>query len=197
MLLPETDDPGDFIPHVGVVQVQVGHVVAELALVVPVRAGNLMLAFAPGEIVPADGRAVNPVPQGLAGLQEPGVQLAGVVDHQIQHHADAPLPAGGGQRVEVRHGAIRRVDGAVVHHVVLVIADGGMDGHQPDAAHAQRFDVVQTVDDALQVAPAVAVAVLEGRDKDFIRHAGGRLRRGFLPQGAAGEHRQREQQSAQ
>ena len=57
---------------------------------------------------------------------------------------------------------------AEVRGGVTVVAVGvAGDGHEPQAAHAQRLQVVQGLDQAAQVADAVAVAVLVAAHEDL------------------------------
>ena len=43
-----------------------------------------------------------------------------------------------------------------------------MNGHQPNSVDAKRLDVIQFLGDAVEVADAVAVGVVEGADEYFI-----------------------------
>ena len=125
-----------------------------------------------------------PLPQLLQirhGLPEPGVVGAGVVHHQIQYHPDAPLPAGCQQGLHVLHGAVVRIDGAVVRYIVLVVRGAGMHRHQPDAIHAQLLQIVQSLHNPTQVADAVSVGIPEGVDEDLIPGAEAVV--GAFPQG--------------
>ena len=196
--LPEGDDARKLLTHVLAVQVQVGHVIAEGALIVPVGVRDHIGAAALGEVVPGQVRAVRARAQRLTGGLEPGMLGGGVVDHQIQHHRDAPRLAGRHQLVEVLQRAELRRHSAVIQHIVVVIAGGGVDGRQPEAAHAQGFDVIQPADDALQITDAVPVGVREGAHEDLIGDAGGCGRSlTFLRQGAAAQQHQYGQQASQ
>src|SRR5690606_2153835 len=108
---------------------------------------------------------------------EPRVLVAAVVDHQVHDDLDAALVRLGQQVVEIGQRAVLGVDAAVVGDVVAVVAGRGVDRHQPDAADAQRLQVVEFRGDAVQVADAVAVGVDPAAHEDLVPHAGGgRLR---------------------
>ena len=80
----------------------------------------------------------------LAALDEPGVLVRGVVDHQVHHNADAPLMGLGQQGVEVLHGAKPGVDGPVVGDVVAVVVIRRAEhGREPQRVDAERRKVVK------------------------------------------------------
>jgi hypothetical protein len=61
------------------------------------------------------------------------------------------------------------MDVAVVGHIVAVVGHGaGVDRADPEQVDAQVGQVIQPLDDAGQVADAVAVAVLEAARIDFV-----------------------------
>ena len=103
----------------------------------------------------------------------------GVVHHEVDDDVDAPLVGRLQEGLEVLHGTVLGIDGHVVCHVVFVIAGGGHDGHEPDARAAQVrvggrvtvVDVVQPLRQALEVANAVAVAVVKAVDEDLVAAA--------------------------
>ena len=73
------------------------------------------------------------------------------------------------EAVEVGHSPVLRIDGFVVGDVVSEIdLRGRVDRAQPDRVHAQRLHVVEALRDALQVADARAVAILEAARIDFV-----------------------------
>ena len=91
-----------------------------------------------------------------------------MVDWQIQDQAQAPRVGLLQQLAQIVQTAVLRIYGAVVRHVILVVAGGGHDGHEPDAADAQGGHIVQFVPDTVQIPDPVAVAVGEGADEDFV-----------------------------
>ncbi len=65
--------------------------------------------------------------------------------------------------------AVHRVHVPVIGDVVAVVAKwGGVEGQQPDRADPELLEVGQLVDQALKVAAAVAVAVVEGSDMNLV-----------------------------
>src|SRR5207248_9529489 len=66
-------------------------------------------------------------------------------------------------------GAVAGVDGRVVGDVVAVVAEGGgIEGQDPDGGDAKVGDVVEFLGEADEIADAVAVAVREGADVNFV-----------------------------
>ena len=106
---------------------------------------------------------------GLPGPLEPGVLVGGVVDHQLGDDADAP-PVGLAQELlEIRQRAVIRMDVEVIGNVVAVVAQGrGIERQQPEGGHPQFLEVVELLDQALEIADAVAVAVVKGLDVHFV-----------------------------
>ena len=95
-----------------------------------------------------------------------------VVENHIQHDTDTALTQGGDKILEVLHGSHGWVDGAVVGDVVAVVpARRGEEGVEPDMIHPQRGDVVDLLNDAAQVAYAVAGGVAEGLGIDLVDDA--------------------------
>ena len=112
----------------------------------------------------------------LQEILEPVVLLGGVVHHQIQNDLYATLMAQRDQLLQVFLGAELGIHPVVIGGIVLVVGGGGENGTEPDALHAQTdagvgiavVEVVKAVDDAPQVADAVAVGIGEGAYKDLI-----------------------------
>lgn len=104
-----------------------------------------------------------------AGVDEPGVLVARVVDDEVH---DEPHPAGVqacDERVEVGQRAEDRVDVAVVGDVVaVVVLRGAVDGAEPDDVDSQGVEVVQALGDPGDVPDAVAIGVLEGPGVDLV-----------------------------
>ena len=117
--------------------------------------GGVSLAVAPDVELAIRAVAI------LRGL-EPRVLGRGVVEHHVHHDADAAPVGGGDQLLEVRHGAVSRIDGAVVRHVIAVVhLRRYVDRRQPDGVDAQLLQIVQPPRHAGQIAVAVAGAVLK------------------------------------
>ena len=118
-------------------------------------------------------------------VREPRVAVARVVGHQVEQHAD-PAPARlRDQRVEVLERAELGVHGAVVGDVVApVVVRRGHRRVEPDAVDPEPLEVVESRDDAAQIADSVAVGVGERARIDLVedavlppRHGG----RGYAP----------------
>ena len=87
----------------------------------------------------------------------------GVVEHHVQHQADAALVRFADKLLQILHRAVARVNGTVVGHIIAVVALGrGEERRQPEIVNAQVGEIVQFRGDALQIAEAVTVRVHEG-----------------------------------
>src|SRR2546425_2545022 len=71
-------------------------------------------------------------------------------------------------RSEIVVGAVVALHAVVIADIVAVIAGRFRHRHQPDAGGAQLVDVVELLDQAVQVADAVAVRVVERADEHFV-----------------------------
>ena len=114
-----------------------------------------------------------PVPEGggrvAAGRDEPGVLVGGVVDHEVQNDSNAAFLGLPGQLREVAEVAQPRIHAVVVADVVpVVLPRAGVDGAEPQAAHAEPGEVVQPADQPPQVTDPVTVRVLVGRDLEAV-----------------------------
>ncbi|GAA3296012.1 hypothetical protein GCM10020295_24640 [Streptomyces cinereospinus] len=104
-----------------------------------------------------------------ARLLEPRVLVAGVVHDEVDDDAHAALVGGVDELHEVGEVAELGQYGGVVGDVVAAVAQGGLEeGRQPEAVDAEPLEVVELGGQALEVADAVAVAVLEGADEDLV-----------------------------
>ena len=105
----------------------------------------------------------------LAALDEPGVLVRGVVDHQIHEHAHPALVCLLEHAPEHMQVAVIRVYVHIVRDVIAPVRVGrGVERGEPDRVHAETFEIVQPVQHAVQVADAVAVAVAEAAGPDMI-----------------------------
>jgi len=92
-----------------------------------------------------------------------------VVDHQLGDHLQAALVRFVEENLEVVARAVARVDVAVVTDVVAIVLERRrVEGQQPHRAHAQLLDVVELGGEALEVADAVAVRVVERLDVHLV-----------------------------
>ena len=182
-LQPEPDDPQDLVDHLGVGEVEVGLVLVEVVEVPLTRAvvelpdrvlpvgeddqlrGVRRFGVPPDVVVAvAVGRAA---PRGL----EPRVPVRGVVDDQVGDDVDAAVVRGADHLDQLAVVAQAWVDAVEVGQVVAVVAVGArVERHQPQAGDAELREVVDALRQALQVAGAVAVGVVEGLDVEAVDH---------------------------
>ena len=175
-LQPEADDLRDLLAHRGAGDVEVRLVLVEAVQVVRLASSShsQLLSSSSGKTrSPGSPRAARPARRTSRGRAsrvgarrlEPGMLLGGVVDHEVGDHPHAPVARGADQLDEVAEAAEPRVDRVVVGDVVAVVAVGGrLERHQPEAVDAQPVEMVEPLDEPVEVADAVAVAVLEGLD---------------------------------
>ena len=104
-----------------------------------------------------------------ARLLEPRMLIRGVVDDEIDQHADAALLGAVGELDEVAERAVARIDAVVVGDVVAVVAlGGGLERHQPDGGDAEAVQIIEAAHQPLEIADAVAVGVHVGADRQAI-----------------------------
>ena len=109
----------------------------------------------------------------LAAGLEPRVLVGGVVHDEVDDHPDAARVRRVEEVVEVLDGADLGEDVGVVGDVVAAVAQGrGEERRDPQAVDAEPLEVVELLDQALEVADAVAVAVLEGADQHLVEDGG-------------------------
>jgi hypothetical protein len=178
---PERDDSEDLVVDGRVVVVQVrlvGEEPVEVVLPgdrVPGPVGLLrvleddadalvlLIRVAPDVVVPVRGVRVPP------GLLEPRVLVGRVVQHQVGDDPDAALVGGRGEGLEVLDRAEGRVDAVEVGDVVPVVLERGrVDGHEPQAVHAQVAQVVELFGQPAEVAEPVRVGVEERPDGHLV-----------------------------
>ena len=95
--------------------------------------------------------------------------VGGVVEHHVEQDADVALLRLGDEAVEVGEGAVLRVDALVVGDVVAEVdLRRGIHGRDPDGVDAEGLEVVEALGDAVEVADAVAVGVLEAAGIDLV-----------------------------
>jgi hypothetical protein len=112
------------------------------------------------------------LPAPRRGVLEERVLRGAVVHDVVDDHSDAARMGLRDEFVEVGDGAVVGLDGAVVgHRVAVVVVLALRDGHQPHALDAEVAQVVEPAGEALQVALAVAVAVLVAADEDLHERA--------------------------
>jgi hypothetical protein len=181
---PELHGRQQRVLHLRVVEVQVGLAGQEVVQVI-LAAARVPLPGAAAEdgepvvgwvaVVPGVGPDV-PVGLGVvaaaAALDEPGVLVAAVREHLVDHDLQAQFVRAGDEGAEVFQRAEHRIDVTVVADVVAEVLHRALEeGRDPDAIGAERRDVVQSPGDAGQITDAVAVGVLEGARIDLVDHA--------------------------
>ena len=103
-----------------------------------------------------------------------------MVEHHVEEDADVVRFGGGEEAIEVGEGAVLGVDGGVVGDVVAEVdLRGRIHGGDPDGVDAEGLEVVEARGDAVEVADAVAVGVLEAARVDLVDD-------GVLPPGGVG-----------
>ena len=187
-LQPEADDVLEGLMHLGVIPVQVRLLDIELVVVVlprtrvplPRRVAEVRLPVIRRRALIGCGLALAIVPHipvavRIAArrprLHEPLMLVRGVVHHHVHDHTDMPLARLGNQPVEVLQRPVPRVYVLVVGDVVAEVhLRRGIAGCQPDGVHAKIFEVVQPLRNAVQVADAVSVRVLETARVNLVDH---------------------------
>ncbi len=95
-------------------------------------------------------------------LLKPFVLIRRVIDDQLRDHADIPPVRLPQELSEIRQGAVLGVDVEIVGDVIAVVKQRRwVERQQPQGGHPQIADVVQLPDQALEVADAVAGAVVK------------------------------------
>ena len=92
----------------------------------------------------------------------------GVVQDQIDEHANVVLMGRGGESLEVFVRPVVPLDSIVVGDVVAVIARRLGHRHEPHAIGTEPCDVVELLREAAQVADPIAVAVVKRTDENFV-----------------------------
>ena len=98
-----------------------------------------------------------------------GCWSRGVVHDEVDDHPDAALVRRVEEAVEVLDGAELGQDVGVVGDVVAAVAQRrGEERRHPQAVDAEPLEVVELLGQPLEVADAVAVAVVERADQDLV-----------------------------
>jgi hypothetical protein len=92
-----------------------------------------------------------------------------MIQHEFGNDAQPPLVGRLQEFLEVAHGAVHGVDAVIVRRVITVIPQrGGIKRQQPDGRDAQAFQIIEFGREPLEIADAVAVAVGERPNVNFI-----------------------------
>ncbi len=192
---PELHHVGHRLQHARILEVEIGLMAEEAVPVVllgdripcPVRRlgigeddarGRVVVARVTPHVVVALGRALRRLPRRL----EPRVLIGRVVDDQFGEDAQPACVRFLEQHLEVAQRPVRRVDVAIVGDVVAVVAQRRrIERQQPDRVDAEVLNVIELLNQALEVADAVAVGIEEGADVQLVNE------RVFVPRGV-GRH---------
>ena len=99
------------------------------------------------------------------GRLEPRMVRGRVVDDEVGDHTDAPVTCGPDELDEVAVRAEPAVHPEEIGHVVAVVAvRRRVEGHQPQAGHAELGEIVNPLGQPRQVTDPVAVGVVVGLD---------------------------------
>ncbi|MPM00683.1 hypothetical protein SDC9_46912 [bioreactor metagenome] len=130
-----------------------------------VRRGAVGLRIGPD--IPIGTRVVAARP----ALLEPGVQVRGVAEHEVDHHLQPKRMGRGDDLIEIGKAAEHRIDVAVIADVIAeILHRRGEERRDPDRIGAKRGHIGQPAHDAQQIAHPVAVRVLETARIDLIDH---------------------------
>ena len=189
---PEPHDLAELVLHRLVAQVQAG-----------LLRGEVVEVVLPPQVIPGPGRRPE-LRQPVVGLRAVGLRIGpdvvvgvariagdgaleprrldrGVVEHLVDDDPEAQVVRPRHQPVELLERAQQRVDLHVVGDVVAAVGPGrGVERRNPDRVHPELRGVVQPVDDAREVAHAVACRVAEGARIDLVEDGG--LRPGAVGQ---------------
>ena len=98
-----------------------------------------------------------------AGVDKPGMAIAGVVGNDVKDDLDAALSGLANQLIDVPQITKSWLDVAVIGDVVAEVGiRRNRDRAQPDGIDAQPLEVIEPSDDAGKIADAITVRVLEG-----------------------------------
>jgi len=167
--------------HVGIVEVEIGLRGQKIVQVILAAARLPLPRDTPEYGQPVVGRAaiglgIGPhVPVGFrivaaaAAFLEPRVLDRVVAEHLVDHHLQAKTMRLGQQTVEIGQGAEQRVHRAVVGDVVAEVGHRRLEKRRdPDRIDAQACHVIEAIDDAGQVADAVAIGIDEAARVDLV-----------------------------
>ncbi len=178
---PEVDHRRHFSAHRRVVPVQISLTHIEVVQVVTIKLWHVLPAAAAKDRGDRVGIDKGLIPEyvitlitGIAGqcLHKPLVLGGGVVGDDIHHDADAVSGRFGDQLLHLGQGAEGGVDGTVVRHIVAVVPLGGaIDGGEPEHIDPEGGQIVEALTDAVDIAHAVAIAVLKTHGVDLVDDA--------------------------
>src|ERR1700733_3822176 len=96
------------------------------------------------------------IPVTILGLRiatgglEPGMFVGGVIDHQVNQHAQSPLFAATSELDKVSKGPIARVDAVIVCDIIaVVLIRRRLKRHKPYRSNAQSLEIIQAAHQTL------------------------------------------------
>src|SRR5690348_13677148 len=99
------------------------------------------------------------------------MRIRRMVRHEVEQQSDSARMQPLDQPIEIGQRAVHRIDIGVIGDVVAEIAEWrGIDRAQPHRPDTEPFQVIDPLDDAFEVAPAVAIRVQEGDGRDLVEH---------------------------
>ena len=101
-----------------------------------------------------------------ARFLKPWVLVRGVVDHQVDHHAQPTLAAGLGEFHKIAQRTEAGIDPVVIGDIVTVVPAGGwLKGHKPQSSSANALQVVKAAHEASKVANTITIGVKVGGNR--------------------------------
>jgi hypothetical protein len=95
--------------------------------------------------------------------------VRGVVDDEVDQHADAALLGGVGEFDEIAEGPVGRIDPVVIRDVVaVVLSRRGLERHQPDRGDPEPVQIIEPAHQALEIAYAVRIGVHVGANREAV-----------------------------
>ncbi len=95
--------------------------------------------------------------------------VRGVIDDQLGHDPDVATMRLVEKSLEILDRPELRIDRLVLRDVVAVVPERrGVERQQPQTVDAERFDVVELVQQTDEIAEAIAIAVAKGFDVELI-----------------------------
>ena len=153
---PEAQNPLHFLPHLGVVHIQVGLLHGEQVQIVfppnlvkrpgfPLKEGIPVVGELPAGLSGTPDVVVGVGVDALAAFLEPFMLVAGVVHHKIHDDFHVPGVSALQHLFKRLHAAEFRRDVPVIGNIVAAVRPGGgVDGGKPDAVAAQTFPAFHT-----------------------------------------------------
>ena len=180
---PEADELLHFPAHLRIIPVQIRLGYIEEMQIVFVKFFHI-LPGAPSELALPVGRRDTrrlAFPENVEilvlliprqSLLKPLMTVGGVIEHHIQHDADAALCGLRHHLLKVFHSPVAGINPIVIFHIVSVVPLGRHEeGRQPDIIHTQLLNVIQLPDYAPQISKSVPIAVAKGLGINLIHHA--------------------------